>query len=326
MLDFRVSQPDYNKSHTEEEAMRNHEDILSYFISQGGILPSLMRKYSSLGTRLVAWVTGEKPVLIIGGEPASGKSLLMGELALRFKELAELFPGLQSPPILISYDRVHYLFLKYLLSVDNTYNFLPEGETHPKVRKLITGILQDILLYAISDYRPKNTPIILEAPLIGSRGEDIVDRFSWEGMQVLIVHSPAMQSQILQQEKQLGREISAQPLAIRQIHKALLRQREMLGLPEQVQDSELIKSWEQWLSNREGLVLTWDPADDEAEFAYIKETLKRKGISPSPLAPPAINDFTISLIVETLEKIPDLKAFASEVTNYRLKFVEECLI
>jgi len=317
MLDFsELTLPDFNKSHTEKEAKRKlQDDIRSYLISQAGILPSIMKRYPSLGTRIVAWITGEKPVLIIGGEPANGKSLLMGELVLRSKELVELHPGLQSPPpILISYDRVHYLFLKQLLGADDTYNFLPEGETHLEARKLITAILRDTLMHARRNFRPKNTPIILEAPLVGHRGEEALDNLPPEDMQVIIIHSQSMQSQILQQERQQVREESAQPLAIRQIHEALLLQREIRSLSPQTQDNELIKSWEQWLGNREGLVLTWNPADDEAGFAYIKETLKVKNVPPNPLEPHVINTFTTSLIKEKLAKIPDLEAFATEVS------------
>lgn len=57
-----------------------NNEIFSYLISQTGILPNMLRKHSYLGEKIIAWLTGEKPVLIIGGEPGSGKSLFMGEL------------------------------------------------------------------------------------------------------------------------------------------------------------------------------------------------------------------------------------------------------
>jgi len=317
MLDFEVLPSELSKSYAENEALRKRkDDILSYLITRAGILSGIMERYSFLGERIVAWITGEKPLLIIGGEPASGKSLLMGELALRLSELRELYPGLQSPPILISYDQVHYLFLKQLLDASDESNFLPEGETHPEARKLISAILQDILNYALCDYRPKNTPIIFEAPLMGYRGEDVVKNSRWKGMQILITYSPAMQSRILQQEQQQVRKVSAQPLAIRQIHKVLLEERAIVSLTQQEQDNELIKSWERWLDNREGLVLTWDPADDEVGFTSIKETLKEKCIPSDPLAPPAINAYAIDCIEARLKEIPDLKGFARQVNDY----------
>src|SRR6266699_2514171 len=58
--------------------------------------------------RYVITAQTEKPLLVIGGEPASGKSLLMGELTLRYNELVKPHLDFQLP--LISYDRVHYLF------------------------------------------------------------------------------------------------------------------------------------------------------------------------------------------------------------------------
>jgi hypothetical protein len=280
----------------------------------------MIRRYPSLGRRIAAWVIGEIPVLIVGGEPGSGKSLFMGELVLRQRELAKLYPELQSPPALISYDRVHYLFLKRLaeLGIGSANNFLPEGETHPEARKLITGILRDTLLFAIL-HLPKNVPIILEAPLVDRRGEDIVDDLSAMDfpMQVFIIHSPAMQYRILQQEKRQAREMSAPALAIRQIHEALLQQREITSRSRQAQENELRKSWERWLGSREGLVLSWDPADDEAGFVHLKEALKTSNILPNPLTPQVVTKYAVSLIEVALETMPNPKAFAAEVRKYR---------
>src|SRR5690348_17270950 len=102
--------------HTEKDAMGElKNDIFSHLISQKGILPSMMRRHSSLGMKIAAWLTGEKPILVIGGEPASGKSLLMGELTLRYNELVKPHVDLQLS--LISYDRVHYLFLERLMEM-----------------------------------------------------------------------------------------------------------------------------------------------------------------------------------------------------------------
>ena len=296
-------------------------DIFSYLISQKGILAGMMKRYPFLGMEVVAWLTGQKPLLIIGGEPASGKSLLMGELTLRYNELVK--PRSDSQLSLISYDRVHYLFLERLMEmgIGRSYEFLPEGETHPRARKCITHILHRVLLFAVS-HLPKNTPIILEAPLIDHRGEKIVDEFMVQdgSAQVFILHSPSMQSRILLQEKQQTRRMSAQPLAIQQIHEGLLKQRAITLHSRQAQDDELMRSWEHWLGNRDGLVLNWDPADDEAGFAYLKETLKANNIPSNPLTPQVINKYTASLIEEVLEKLPNLEVLAMEVKGYQPYF------
>src|SRR2546421_8400854 len=92
-------------------------EIVSYLSSQSGVLPSMMKKYPFLGSRIVAWLIGEKPVLIIGGEPASGKSLLTGELVLRHRELIKIHPGLQTSLALISYDQIHSLVCKRLAEI-----------------------------------------------------------------------------------------------------------------------------------------------------------------------------------------------------------------
>lgn len=117
-------------------------EIVSYLFPQSGVLPSMMKQYSSLGNRIVAWLIGEKPVLIIGGEPASGKSLLMGELILRHSELIKLDPGLQRSLALISYDQIHTLIFKHFTEICKVegQNLLPEGETDPETRKLGTNV------------------------------------------------------------------------------------------------------------------------------------------------------------------------------------------
>jgi hypothetical protein len=217
---------------------------------------------------------------------------------------------------------VHYLFLKHLTEIDmpGMHDFLPEGETHPEARKLITKIMRDVLLFTIH-YLPKNTPVILEAPLIDNRGEELVDELPAMGfqtqMQIFIVYSPGMWRRMLRQAKHQTREMSAQAPAMQQIHEALLRQRGIALPSQQVQDSALMKSWEQWLGQRDGMVLSWDPADDEAGFECTKETLKVMNISPNPLTPHVLNKYTIWLIKAVLETIPNPRAFATEVRAYR---------
>jgi len=308
-------------SSTEKEAMDElTAEIVSYLVSRPGVLPTMLRRHASLRERAAAWLTGKKPLLIIGGEPAHGKSLLMGELVLRHNELVKLYPTLSAPPALISYDRVHYLFLKRLaeIGMPGAHDFLPEGETHPGARKLITELMRDVLLFALSRF-PKGTPIILEAPLIGDRGEDLVDEPAALGFQtqIFIMYSPAMWGRLLRAAEHQARETSAQALAMRQIHEALLRQRGITSSSKEVEDITLLKSWEQWLGQRDGIVLSWDPADDEAGFEHTKETLKAMHIPPNPLRPPVLNEYIISRIEERLATIPSPRVFALEVQAYR---------
>ena len=110
-------------------------EIISYLHSQCGILPHLMRQYLPLGTRIATWATGEKPILIIGGEPGNGKSLLMGELVLRYNELALHYHDMLQPLTLISYDQIHYLFLKRLSSVitSSSSEFYRKGRHTPRL-------------------------------------------------------------------------------------------------------------------------------------------------------------------------------------------------
>jgi hypothetical protein len=294
--------------------------ITTHLFSQPSILFSLMRKYSSLEERITAWLTGEKPVLIIGGEPGNGKSLLMGELALYYSELVKCHAGSFAPPTLISYDRIHYLFLKRLAEIHPPHSstFLPEGETHPAARQCISQILRDILLFALQRF-PQQTPIALEAPLIEYRGENLLDELKdWDyQMQIIIMHSPTMWERVVQ-EKQSDREIhSAQTPAMQQIHQALLHQRGITQHSQQERERALVESWERWLGEREGMLLSWNPAEDEASFAYTKAALKTKGIIPDPLTPLELHGYTLELIETLLKNLPNPEAFAMGVQAYR---------
>jgi len=293
--------------------------ITTHLLSQPGILFSLMRKYPSLEERITAWLTGEKPVLIIGGEPGNGKSLLMGELALYYSELVKQHTGSFAPLALISYDRIHYLFLKRLAEIHppHTSSFLPEGETHPVARQYISQILRDILLFALQHF-PQRTSIMLEAPLIEYRGENLLDELKdWNHqMQIIIMHSPTMWKRVVQ-EKQSDREArSAQTPAMQQIHQALLHQRGITQHSQQEQEHALVKSWEQWLGQREGMLLSWNPAEDETSFVYTKAALKTKGIIPDPLTPQELHGYTLDLIETSLKKMPNPETFAIGVQAY----------
>jgi len=125
-----------------------------------------------------------------------------------------------------------------------------------------------------------------------------------------------MWTRMLHQEKQQIREISAQTLAMQQIHEALRQQRELPLFSEQMGGDALLKSWEEWLGSQEGMVLSWDPADDESGFIHTKEALQAKGIPLDPLIPQALYKYTTSLIEVVLDMIPDLEDFATEVLRY----------
>ncbi len=293
-------------------------EVVSYLSSQQGILPHLMKQYPLLGMRIAMWAIGEKPVLIIGGEPGNGKSLLMGELVLRYHELALLYRTLPLPLILISYDQIHYLFLKRLskISAPNQHTFLPKGETHPEARTWITEIMGHILLFALQ-YRLLNAPIILETPLIDHRGEELINTIISQKiqMQILIMHSPVMRMRLLYDEKRLT-EISAHPLAMQKIHEVLLQQRGVIAYPKEMQDEALARSWEQWLGHCEGMVLSWNPNYDKAGLAYTKRLLKEMNIRTDPLSPTLLEKYTLCVIELVLKMIPNLEIFAKDVQMY----------
>lgn len=292
--------------------------IISYLHSQRGILPHLMKQHPMLGARIAAWVIGEKPILIIGGEPGNGKSLLMGELVLRYNELTLHYQDIPQSLMLISYDQIHYLFLKRLSCINTPYSneFLPEGETHPEARALITEIMWHTLLFALHS-RPLNAPIILETPLIDHRGEDMLYKMISLDfqMQIFIMHSPTMRTRSLYDEKRRTK-ISAHPLAMQKIHEVLLQQRGVMAYPKEAQDDALVQSWEQWMDQCEGMVLSWNPDHNEEGLLYTKMLLEAMNIRTDPLSPALLEKFTICVIEQVLKMIPNLEVFASNVQEY----------
>lgn len=294
------------------------DEIISSLRHEPGMLACLLRRHEPLGPKLAAWFAGEKPVLLIGGEPGMGKSLLMGDLAMQYELLAQVHQTLCRPLALISYDRVHFLFLKCLAerTVPGQRSFLPEGETHLEARQLISLILQELLLFAACRLAP-GTRIILEAPLIGQRGENLLAMLpDMAGqIQVLILHSPAMWEEILRQQP--ARETSAHALAMRQIHEVLLYQRAILPGEQEI-DLALQQSWQAWLKVYDGCLLTWNPHEDRGSYLHTQAALQAHEITPDPLSPELLQEHTLVLIGQIFELLPDLKSFARTIQRDHL--------
>jgi hypothetical protein len=176
-----------------------------------------------------------------------------------------------------------------------------------------------VLLLTIDD-PSKYTSIILEAPLISHRGEVIVDELTTASIpiQVFIMYSPAMWLRVLNQDNQQIRRRSAQALAMEQIHESLLRERGITLTAKQDQDKALEESWKQWLNYRDGIVLSWDPADDENGFERTIRTLKAAGIPPDPLVPKGLSKHATTYLAELIVKrFQDPQVFATQVLSYK---------
>lgn len=290
------------------------EEIVSYLLIQPGILARLLQKYASLGKMVGSWLIGEKPILLIGGEPGNGKSLLMGDLIAQYATLTKHYPMLRASLALISYDRVHYLFFRHLTGLKKPGQpvLLPEGETHPDARKLISQILEDVVLFAVR-YLP-HTLVIVEAPFIDHRGEDLIETLIKRKyhLQIFIMQSLEMWIEMLGQPE---RGTSASALAMRAIHEALLKERAIPLVDKQIEELALRKSWERWLEQwpdigRDGIVLNWNPAEDQASYSHTRAMLTGLQITPDPLIPETLQKYTLSLIASALEIYPDLDRVA----------------
>ena len=134
-------------------------------------------------------------------------------------------------------------------------------------------------------------------------------------MEVIIMHSPSMRTRSLYDEKRRTK-ISAHPLAMQKIHEVLLQQRGVMIYPEDAQDDALAKSWENWINHYEGIVLSWNPDNDEKGFLYTKMLLEEMHIRTDPLSPTLLEKYTLCTIEHVLQMISDLEVFATKVQEY----------
>jgi hypothetical protein len=215
---------------------------------------------------------------------------------------------------LISYDRVHNLFLHQLarLAAPEAEPILPEGETHPEVRGHISQILQELLTFTLG-HSPPGTRILVEAPLIGQRGENLLAGGQpAEGqIQVIILHSPVLRSEVLRQQP--ARATSAQAPAMHQIRTHLLQERGIADQPDV--ELALQQSWESWLKDFDGCLLSLNPHHDPASFLYTRSALQARQMRSDPLYPENIFQHALYLIHQTISQHTHLKQLISLYTQ-----------
>lgn len=294
-----------------------NRDIDSYLRAQTGMLRVFMHRNRSVRRLLLRFITGKQRVLIVGGEPGNGKSLFTGELIVRCRELANAFPDLSLPLALVSYDRVHSLFFERLSSIVGSTISLPAGETHPAARQHVSEVMCEVMLFAIL-HLPPGTRILMEAPLIDHRGDIVVDNLPRWGypVQIVIMHSPQMWTRVLAAAERIS-EKSAQRLAMLQIRTALIHQRVGRHVPSDEQGRAIQTAWKRWLSGRDGVVISWDPARNEQSFEQTTQLLTAEQVSPDQMFPTVLDAHAIRVTDSVLESLPDLRSFAEEMRTYK---------
>lgn len=285
--------------------------------SQPGVLQLFVHRHRGLRQRLLRFIRGQQRVLVVGGEPGNGKSLFTGELIVHCRGLAIAHPSLRIPLALISYDRVHSLFFERLSSKAGTSIALPAGETHPAARQLVSEVMREVLLFAILQL-PPDTRILMEAPLIDHRGNAVVDDLPRWGfpIQIVIMHAPQMWERVRADPERIS-ERSVQTPAMLQIRKALLQQRVGRRVTTNEQGRVLQKAWKRWLKGRDGVLVSWNPADDERSLEHAKSILTAAQVSPDDMFPKVLDAHAVRVTDSVLEALPDLQSFADGLQTYR---------
>jgi hypothetical protein len=258
----------------------------------------------------------EQRMLLVGGESGMGKSLLTTDTVWTVKKITDATPKLVSPVAVITWDRVHRMFYD-ALSVEKGHTIpLPRGETHPDVRKVISTVFCDTVRFA-TEYFPEARKIIVEAPFIDFRGENLLREppVKPDNVTLLVMHSPKLRNKVMSEGR--IKDTSGQPPAMKSIRENLLKS--ILGntytdIPIEKWDEIVKKYWENLLRQLEisGKVIEWDPdifQDDGEELQLTTERFKSQSISPDQLKPIELSKFTKRYIESVLSTVKDLPEF-----------------
>ena len=292
------------------------DEIQISIASQPGILQTIVNINPGLINRLALFLEGTKRLLIVGGESANGKSLLVAELALQYTLVERMQPTPNSALAIISYDRIHQLFLYQLGERIGMEIQPPVGETHPRARRLISYLMRDTVLFALS-YLSPSTRVIMEAPLLNQRGEIVLDHlYMWKAhTQVLFMHSPETWRRVLHEGTRISKN-SGQVPAMKRMRAWRLERLGATSLSISEQDRALHDDWVGQLAGRDGMVVSWDPRDNEHNYQLTVQRFRQLNIRPDILGPDVLQQYVSSVTDSILSTLPDVKSFAAQITSY----------
>lgn len=292
--------------------------VAAALIEQSGILPSMAAHNAELPTRVTDFLVGQRNILVIGGESGMGKSLMSADLRKTHSDLQLILPkNLQTGLAVISWDRTHMAFFEEVSTEIGGTVHLPEGETDIAGRKIVSGVLGDQIRF-IRKYFGSNMRILLEAPLIDTRGETVFQELSeYKGIvQTFIMHSPKTRFETLEKGRLM--ESSGQPDAMRSIREKLLHN--ILGntriqISPEEQDGIVKLWWAQRLKEWGGIVVEWDPDDNREGYDNSVATYMRMGIKPDVLSPKGLSRFTRNQLESVFRTITDMDYFLRIVSS-----------
>lgn len=291
--------------------------VVSTLIEQSGVLPQMVKRNPDLSSRITDFFIGPQNILVIGGESGMGKSLINSDLRKMHGDLQLLLPEeLRTGLAVISWDRTHKAFFEEVSTEIGETTPLPKGETAAVGRRIVSAILGDQIRF-IMKYLQPNSRILLEAPLIDTRGETVFQELDGyrHQVQTLIMHSPRTRSETLEQGRLM--ETSGQRESMLSIREKLLST--ILGNTSSIispdEQDEIIRGWwVQRLAEWGGMVVEWDPDDNREGYNNSVETFKQMGIKPDVLSPRGLSRFTRNQLESIFRTIEDMDHFLHIIT------------
>ncbi len=268
--------------------------VRNILLTQQGVVIQAIQKRKELVADLESFFLGNKHIIVIGGESGMGKSLFGAELRTLHQNVQYVMPGrLRTQLSVITWDRTHQVFFEEISTILGTTVPLPRGETHIKARNLISSVLGDQIRF-IKKYIGPKTRIIIEAPLIGFRGESLFEELKEYKNEMLtfIMHSPKMRYESFKKGRLML--TSGQPESMASIREHLLLSITKRRKVSHDYQDHIVKEW--WAKRIQhwgrGALIEWDPDDNRSALEETVAQFMKANIAPDVLSPRPIGRFT----------------------------------
>jgi hypothetical protein len=275
------------------ESKIDHDDMLNRLAARPGILGYLLGTDAEFRRRFGRFLAGSPRVFWIAGEPANGKSTLIGDIVLALRDLGIPLAG-------VAFDPVHALLFEQM------HQPLPVGETPVALRRIVCDLLRDTLLHVLEQL-PADTRVLVEAPLIGVRGEGALAELLARGhaVQAIVLHNPHVWQRVYDAG---GRPdaFSAQVEAMGSIRRGLLERIGAADLPPGEQQERLAAHWRDWADRGDRMVLTWHGPESDAAALETDARLRLQPVSGKGLFPETLvryaRDRAAALLAEAWQR------------------------
>ncbi|MGI5840820.1 MAG: hypothetical protein ACOX6N_01235 [Patescibacteria group bacterium] len=266
------------------------EELARYVVEGSSLSRELVLKNSALEQAIFSFLFGYNRLLVIGGDPGNGKSLLATDIRRFSQVFRAIDENLEFPLAFIPFDKVRETFFLRLSERLGYKVPLPKGTSPDWMMETVERVMASTTFFVLDNY-PKSR-VIVEAPLFSSRGENIIYEAEGRdyGIQTIIVHSPEMYLEIINRGSR-DVDTSGQPEAMVQLR--MRRLKSITGDANFDFDTEnkiLRGQWETMLRGRKSLIIEWSPNElrepfEETRKEFITQNQRPDLLTPLPLGP-----------------------------------------